>query len=1020
MKKKQFLSAFLSMAISMTSFAGVPTSVKAASVEVPAVTNAVLGVPTSSTTAVVTTAPPVKPYDDGKARNFNVTVSFPIRDYDTGDIIKDIDVTVYKGYDESEKVFSFNTGDDAVRFPHTFEYTLAGPDDHVPYVIRMNNIPEKYGFPDNSEGWMFYLDQLSAEKYADSVYNYNIDLHPIKTQHISGTVTGVTTTRSGNTTRPVTTTTSVGQSETAKSGTINFEHERYDLPVGSQYILRLNNPDGVRMDYEVEDRNIASERILYPTYVYVYAEMAGLTKVTAIGDNGEKAEAVINVYDPETTATTTTGTGAVTTTYTETTYLRSTPGAGMSFNDEGNSLYISPNETKTFDFSAYAARDVEFKADTDDIKIGYVDMEANGSLTPVNGKVEISCRYNAEPKCVTLYSYTRHTMTGEYFKNSHDLLIVPPEFTPTTTTVTGTATSVTTVTTALPNKSLKAKYNGKELTAYDYIHISAGEPIEVDYESKGELVVSADNEGVKLSPDEETKKLKISLDFLAESRVYLYDPVSKERLSFYVSCNDGVTTHNTTQSTIAILPGTTKAIADASSTSTVRPTATTVTGTSSDPHFKTPLVSGDSIPMLKGESRKIYLSDPMSGKCGKITFGEYSDNILVEYHEGDNFLIVTALKAGDAKINNVNINLENCPYPICITLTVTEGYADYRPDVNYEHTPLRVGETRKVYFAHPVRGKVKGNASTASKNIEVTYKEGDDFATVKALKEGSAEVAFSADGCAFSGYAYLTVVGEDADIIKGISANPDKIIYESGETPVLTGLKAKVSHADGTESDLDLSKLDAENYIIGAAPNPFTLFSQDQIKGGRYYIALGKAKENELTFGGKKYYFNKNDVSFPIYVSDDSHTYLELKNVKVTKANYGSDAKGLTFKGIDKAFRIDADSAMYANWSLSSIPFLKEGNVISGVLELNKAGTYVFTGDVFGYGDSYDANCDGEISMGDAVLIMQAIANPDKYGVNGTNKNHITSMGTVCGDADDDGMTNADALAIQKKLLKLA
>ena len=28
-------------------------------------------------------------------------------------------------------------------------------------------------------------------------------------------------------------------------------------------------------------------------------------------------------------------------------------------------------------------------------------------------------------------------------------------------------------------------------------------------------------------------------------------------------------------------------------------------------------------------------------------------------------------------------------------------------------------------------------------------------------------------------------------------------------------------------------------------------------------------------------------------------------------------------------------------------------------------------------------------------------------------------MGTVCGDADDDGMTNADALAIQKKLLKI-
>ena len=68
-----------------------------------------------------------------------------------------------------------------------------------------------------------------------------------------------------------------------------------------------------------------------------------------------------------------------------------------------------------------------------------------------------------------------------------------------------------------------------------------------------------------------------------------------------------------------------------------------------------------------------------------------------------------------------------------------------------------------------------------------------------------------------------------------------------------------------------------------------------------------------------------------------------------------------------------------------------------------------------------DANSDGQVSMADAVLIMQYISNPDKYGENGTDKNHITEQGKKNADiaGENDGVTNADALAIQKKLLKL-
>lgn len=52
-------------------------------------------------------------------------------------------------------------------------------------------------------------------------------------------------------------------------------------------------------------------------------------------------------------------------------------------------------------------------------------------------------------------------------------------------------------------------------------------------------------------------------------------------------------------------------------------------------------------------------------------------------------------------------------------------------------------------------------------------------------------------------------------------------------------------------------------------------------------------------------------------------------------------------------------------------------------------------------------------------MIMQSIANPDKYGVNGTDATHITEQGKLNGDMDGDGLTNADALEIQKIMLKL-
>lgn len=58
-----------------------------------------------------------------------------------------------------------------------------------------------------------------------------------------------------------------------------------------------------------------------------------------------------------------------------------------------------------------------------------------------------------------------------------------------------------------------------------------------------------------------------------------------------------------------------------------------------------------------------------------------------------------------------------------------------------------------------------------------------------------------------------------------------------------------------------------------------------------------------------------------------------------------------------------------------------------------------------------DANCDEEVNLADAVLIMQNMANPSKY--------KITEQGKLNGDVDEngDGLTPNDAFKIQQYVL---
>lgn len=71
------------------------------------------------------------------------------------------------------------------------------------------------------------------------------------------------------------------------------------------------------------------------------------------------------------------------------------------------------------------------------------------------------------------------------------------------------------------------------------------------------------------------------------------------------------------------------------------------------------------------------------------------------------------------------------------------------------------------------------------------------------------------------------------------------------------------------------------------------------------------------------------------------------------------------------------------------------------------------------FGIKGDANCDGTVNMSDAVLIMQSTANPNKYGLYGTDETHITEKGMRNADVNGNGVTNSDALEIQRLMLGL-
>ena len=93
--------------------------------------------------------------------------------------------------------------------------------------------------------------------------------------------------------------------------------------------------------------------------------------------------------------------------------------------------------------------------------------------------------------------------------------------------------------------------------------------------------------------------------------------------------------------------------------------------------------------------------------------------------------------------------------------TTTTAVFDYSTFLEYDSSPMKVGETRTVRFYNPeLNSMTNMNAYEVSENISYSYEEGSDTLTITALAPGKARMYIMGEGCSFGCYLNLDVVDD--------------------------------------------------------------------------------------------------------------------------------------------------------------------------------------------------------------------------------------------------------------------
>ena len=180
---------------------------------------------------------------------------------------------------------------------------------------------------------------------------------------------------------------------------------------------------------------------------------------------------------------------------------------------------------------------------------------------------------------------------------------------------------------------------------------------------------------------------------------------------------------------------------------------------------------------------------------------------------------------------------------------------------------------------------------------------------------------------------------------------------------------------------------------------------------------------DSTVIGVKVYLTKRPDLRIRFF---DELTHYPMKSVSVTLIKMNNDGTpGTTVDNIELTDNYIYDAYGLDKTASYTVLCNSKGETTSKRSKLpirfTQSQLYQYV-DVFiqpWYYNAGDANCDGQVNIADAVLVMQVATNPDKYE-QGKSDYSISEMGKVNADVDGKkGLTNADALLIQKFKLGL-
>lgn len=198
-------------------------------------------------------------------------------------------------------------------------------------------------------------------------------------------------------------------------------------------------------------------------------------------------------------------------------------------------------------------------------------------------------------------------------------------------------------------------------------------------------------------------------------------------------------------------------------------TATTTTGRQGTTYNETTttihydwavIVDYDKSPMQVGDVREIAFSFPSMVKNPPDTIEvSASEHVDYEIDYSAGIIYVTALQSGEASLV---IDADGAIFDSYVYLTIEgEGVVpDYATLLEYDKSPMKVGETRAIRYFHPLYPDTPTGTwliDEVSDNISYQLDETKGYVYVTALAAGDAKIYIAADGCAFGQYAYLTI-----------------------------------------------------------------------------------------------------------------------------------------------------------------------------------------------------------------------------------------------------------------------